>query len=134
MTSADAHPAGDDVGHHRAFQRGVGRIAGQQTFQVMGGQRLLPRVHHRAARQNILTGGDGHYHPERADADRLATPGTDLTYRLTDHGRQELTTLGLDLPALARKKPAIRYRVDWSEQRHSSQKCCSRACTGWLRL
>jgi DNA-binding transcriptional ArsR family regulator len=68
--------------------------------------------------QAILAGGDGHHHPERADTDRLSAPGTDLTYRLTDHGRHELVAFGLDLPKLNRTRSMTRYCVDWSEQRH----------------
>lgn len=68
--------------------------------------------------QAILAGGDGHYHPENVQTDRLSAPGTDLTYRLTPHGRDRLGAFGLDLTALSRQRPAIRYCVDWSEQRH----------------
>jgi hypothetical protein len=60
----------------------------------------------------------GCHHPERADTDRLSAPGTDLTYRLTDHGRHELVAFGLDLPKLNRTRSVTRYCVDWSEQRH----------------
>lgn len=66
--------------------------------------------------ENLLTGGDGRYRPQ--DADRLSAPGTELTYRLTDRGREALSALGIDLRALDRHHPMIRYCVDWSEQRH----------------
>ncbi|GAB4948027.1 hypothetical protein MAHJHV51_01110 [Mycobacterium avium subsp. hominissuis] len=44
--------------------------------------------------------------------------GADVDYRLTPRGRETLAALGIDLAALGRKKPMIRYCVDWSEQRH----------------
>ena len=39
--------------------------------------------------QGLLRGGDGRHHPEGVEADRLAAPGTDRTYRLTPHGRTQ---------------------------------------------
>jgi DNA-binding transcriptional ArsR family regulator len=66
----------------------------------------------------LLAGGDGRHYPCKAGNDRLSAPGTDLSYRLTPGGRETLATFGIDLAALSRKKPAIRYCVDWSEQRH----------------
>lgn len=66
----------------------------------------------------LLTGGDGRYRPEEAVADRLSTPGSDLTYRLTPRGRETLAALGIDLAAGNDNKQMIRYCVDWSEQRH----------------
>ena len=68
--------------------------------------------------QGLLTGGDGHYYPDKADTDRLSAPGTDLTYRLTPQGRETLATFGIDLAIVNRNKLMIRYCVDWSEQRH----------------
>lgn len=68
--------------------------------------------------RGILTGGDGHHHPDTATADRLSAPGNDVTYRLTPAGRRVLTALGLDLDAVNRHRPPIRYCLDWSEQRH----------------
>lgn len=68
--------------------------------------------------EDLLTGGDGRYHPEEAGTDRLSAPGTDLTYRLTPRGREALGAFGIDLAALGRQEPMIRYCVDWSEQRH----------------
>ncbi|OBB96531.1 helix-turn-helix transcriptional regulator [Mycobacterium sp. 852002-40037_SCH5390672] len=68
--------------------------------------------------QGLLTGGDGRYRPGQATTDRLSAPGTDLTYGLTPRGRETLSALGIDLGALSRHKPMIRYCVDWSEQRH----------------
>jgi DNA-binding MarR family transcriptional regulator len=66
----------------------------------------------------LLTGGDGRHHPDTASNDRLSAPGTDLTYTLTRNGQQQLTSFGIDLTAVQRRRPAIRYCLDWSEQRH----------------
>lgn len=68
--------------------------------------------------RDMLTGGDGLHHPETSGQDRLSAPGSDLIYGLTRAGRRELTEFGLDLGAAARHHPAIRYCLDWSEQRH----------------
>ncbi len=68
--------------------------------------------------RDLLVGGDGRHRPDEAAADRLSAPGTDLTYRLTSNGRDTLSALGIDLAALRRSTPTIRYCVDWSEQRH----------------
>jgi DNA-binding transcriptional ArsR family regulator len=66
----------------------------------------------------LLTGGDGHHHRDRADADRLSAPGRDITYRLSPRGRRALTDFGLDVDGVMRQRPTIRYCIDWSEQRH----------------
>jgi DNA-binding transcriptional ArsR family regulator len=68
--------------------------------------------------QELLTGGDGVFDPEAAEADRLAAPGYDLDYRLTAAGIRELKAFGIDFDALPARRPLIRYCVDWSEQRH----------------
>lgn len=69
--------------------------------------------------QRVLTGGDGRLHPERAVADRLSAPGRDVAYAMTTDGVAWLTEFGIDLDALgARRRPLIRYCLDWSEQRH----------------
>ncbi|HEX4009352.1 MAG TPA: metalloregulator ArsR/SmtB family transcription factor [Solirubrobacteraceae bacterium] len=69
--------------------------------------------------QGILAGGDGRFHPERAVADRLSAPGRDVDYTVTTDGAMWLTEFGIDLDALAaRRRPLIRYCLDWSEQRH----------------
>jgi DNA-binding transcriptional ArsR family regulator len=61
-----------------------------------------------------VTGGDGTHDPFAADEDRLSAPGHDLDYRLTPSGRDALAGLGVELP----RSDALRYCVDWSEQRH----------------
>lgn len=69
--------------------------------------------------RGILEGGDGTFDPGRTRHDRLAAPGEDVDYRLTPAGEAALSDFGLDLDALYRsRRPAIRYCVDWSEQRH----------------
>lgn len=68
--------------------------------------------------QQLLTGGDGLHHPGDGARDRLSAPGSDVSYRLTADGRAALTAFGLDLDALEKGRPMIRYCVDWSEQRH----------------
>ena len=69
--------------------------------------------------RGLLAGGDGMFDPRAAHEDRLAAPGLDVDYRLTDRGIEELDRFGIDFAALrARRRPLIRYCVDWSEQRH----------------
>jgi DNA-binding transcriptional ArsR family regulator len=84
-------------------------LAGRLGTGLMGA--LLER--------GLLTGGDGTFDPEAAHNDRFSAPGSDHDYRLTGHGRDELSAFGVDLDQLAaRPRPLIRYCVDWSEQRH----------------
>jgi DNA-binding transcriptional ArsR family regulator len=66
----------------------------------------------------LLAGGDGRHHPDRAVHDRLSAPGRDLSYWLTPHGEDMLGQLGVDLDAVLARRPAARYCLDWSEQRH----------------
>jgi DNA-binding transcriptional ArsR family regulator len=68
--------------------------------------------------RGLLAGGDGAFDPDHADRDRLSAPGFDLDYRLTQRGAQELMLFGIDFEAMTRRRPLIRYCVDWSEQRH----------------
>ena len=51
-------------------------------------------------------------------ADRLSAPGRDLSYRLTPRGETAFTEVGVDLDAVLARHPAVRYCLDWSEQRH----------------
>jgi DNA-binding transcriptional ArsR family regulator len=67
---------------------------------------------------DLLTGGDGVFDPDSADADRLAAPGYDVDYRLTPAGVRELKAFGINFDGLPARRPLIRYCVDWSEQRH----------------
>src|SRR4051794_2982551 len=64
--------------------------------------------------RDALTGGDGRFDPDSASEDRLSAAGRDVRYELTPAGAALLRGLGLDLG----ERPAIRYCVDWSEQRH----------------
>jgi DNA-binding transcriptional ArsR family regulator len=68
--------------------------------------------------RGLLIGGDGVFDPGVARDDRLASPGFDLDYRLTARGIEELRASGIDFDSLPRRRPMIRYCVDWSEQRH----------------
>lgn len=78
-------------------------IAGRLGVQIMGS--LLER--------DVLTGGDGRYHP---GTDRLAGPGREVRYELTESGRTVLDRIGVELPT--GRRPLVRYCVDWTEQRH----------------
>ena len=81
----------------------------------MLGTRLMAALLERG----VLTGGDGIFDSRIAEQDRLSAPGHDFDYRLTDRGERELAAFGVDFDALrARRRPLIRYCVDWSEQRH----------------
>lgn len=68
--------------------------------------------------QGFLAGGDGVFDPDSADRDRLSSAGFDFDYRLTPEGASALREFGIDFEALPRRRPLIRYCVDWSEQRH----------------
>jgi DNA-binding transcriptional ArsR family regulator len=68
--------------------------------------------------RELLTGGDGLFDPAAAGRDRLSAPGFDLDYRLTPAGVERLGDFGIEFAALPRRRPLIRYCVDWSEQRH----------------
>jgi DNA-binding transcriptional ArsR family regulator len=86
-----------------------------------------------------LTGGDGVFDPTSADEDRLSSPGLDLDYRLTRDGARELHQFGIEFERLPRRRPLIRYCVDWSEQRHHLSGALGAALAtrmfelGWLR-
>jgi DNA-binding transcriptional ArsR family regulator len=89
--------------------------------------------------QGWLEGGDGLFDPARAARDRLSAPGRDVDYRLTPAGEAELTGFGIDLAGLSPRRPAVRYCVDWSEQRHHLAGAVGAALAtrlldaGWLR-
>jgi hypothetical protein len=97
--------------HAHALRRArtcYNHLAGRLGVAFMGG--LLER--------GLLCGGDGVHHPETANGDRLSAPGKALDYGLTTRGVRELEAFGIDLAELRRHRPAIRYCLDWSEQRH----------------
>ena len=64
--------------------------------------------------RGVLSGGDGLF----TNGDRLSAPGSEVDYQLTPDGVQWLSDLGIDVYSLPRRRPLIRYCVDWSEQRH----------------
>jgi DNA-binding transcriptional ArsR family regulator len=67
----------------------------------------------------VISGGDGGHDPDTAPTDRLSAPGHDIDYKLTERGDQLLTEFGINLDELrARRRPLIRYCVDWTEQAH----------------
>jgi DNA-binding transcriptional ArsR family regulator len=49
--------------------------------------------------------------------DRLSSPGRAIVFGLTEKGAAFLEDFGVDLDRLPPHRPAIRYCVDWSEQR-----------------
>ncbi len=82
-----------------------------------------------------LSGGDGLF----ADGDRLSAPGSEVDYRLTSEGHEALAEFGIEFAALPRRRPLIRYCVDWSEQRHhlagslGAALCQRMLDLGWIR-
>ena len=87
-----------------------------------------------------ISGGDGRHHPDATPTDRLSAPGHDVDYRLTDRGRALIGGFGVDLDALfARRRPLIRYCLDWTEQQHHLAGSLGAAITArmleidWLR-
>jgi DNA-binding transcriptional ArsR family regulator len=99
-TRAQALRAGRTCYDHLAGQLGVELFAGMIA-------------------KGWVTGGDGSHHPEAAVRDRFSAPGRDLDYHLTPAGLNGLRALGVTLPDPARDGGlALRYCVDWTEQRH----------------
>ncbi len=88
-----------------------------RMLQALGDGRALPASVLSA--EAGVAASTASFHPGGASKDRLAAPGSDLDYRLTERGTHQLRVLGIDLdPLLAQRRPLIRYCVDWSEQRH----------------
>jgi DNA-binding transcriptional ArsR family regulator len=56
-------------------------------------------------------------HDEPSGADRLSSPGRAMRFGLTENGAEFLEHLGVDLDDLPARRPAVRYCMDWSEQR-----------------
>lgn len=67
-------------------------------------------------RMGALEGGDGRYRPQEARRDKPVGYGRDLEYTLTASGRAFLHDIEVEMPD--GNRPAVRYCVDWSEQRH----------------
>ncbi|WP_369202460.1 ArsR/SmtB family transcription factor [Streptomyces sp. PU-14G] len=80
-------------------------LAGRLGVELM--RALLEKAH--------LVGGDGVFDPSVAARDRLSGFGHDIDYRLTPEGETFLAALGVTWPP---RRAAVRYCVDWSEQRH----------------
>jgi DNA-binding transcriptional ArsR family regulator len=82
--------------------------------------------------KDVLSGGDGLFHPEQPGNDRLSAAGHgDVEYRLTEHGASALRDLGLEL-SVTTHRPMVRYCVDWSEQRHHLAGALGAALLSWL--
>jgi DNA-binding transcriptional ArsR family regulator len=56
-------------------------------------------------------------HDGPSGADRLSSPGRAMRFGLTENGAEFLEHLGVDLDDLPARRPAVRYCMDWSEQR-----------------
>jgi DNA-binding transcriptional ArsR family regulator len=67
-----------------------------------------------------------------APGDRLSSPGRAIVYGLTEKGAAFLEDFGVDLGKLPPRRPAIRYCVDWSEQRPHLAGVVGAALTGRL--
>jgi DNA-binding transcriptional ArsR family regulator len=86
-----------------------------------------------------LAGHDGTYRPGSAVLDRPAAYGHDVEYTLTASGHGHLAALGVEADRLPKRRPAIRYCVDWSEKQHHLSGALGAALTtrffelGWLR-
>jgi DNA-binding transcriptional ArsR family regulator len=102
-------------------------LAGRLGVLLMGS--LLDR--------GVLVGGDGRYDPSRDSHDALSSAGHDITYEITDDGRDFLADIGIELPA--GRRPLVRYCVDWTEQRHHLSGALGRAVldrtlsAGWVK-
>jgi DNA-binding transcriptional ArsR family regulator len=66
-------------------------------------------------REGVVDGHDGSYVPGQ---DQLSATGSVVHYRLTPHGRDWFSDFGVVLDRIPRRRPLVRYCVDWSEQRH----------------
>lgn len=66
--------------------------------------------------QGAVVGGDGVHRRDHAHADRLAAPGRDRRYSVSDRGWELFDQLGIVVPAGSRRLTG--YCVDWTEQRH----------------
>ncbi|HVW41835.1 MAG TPA: metalloregulator ArsR/SmtB family transcription factor [Amycolatopsis sp.] len=69
--------------------------------------------------QDALTTTDGDDSTNRRDHDELSKPLATHPYALGPHAKAVFHDLGVDLDApRARKRPLLRFCLDWSEQRH----------------
>lgn len=87
----------------------------------------------------VLSGADGTYRPSTAAHDRPAAYGRDHRYELTDEGAETLRSWGVDVVQSTRRRPLVRYCVDWSEERHHLSGALGAAIAdrlfvlGWVR-
>ena len=104
-------------------------LAGQLGVALMGSM----------LEAGMLTGHDGVHRPEQAVRDKPSAYGRDIQYRLTESGGAELAAFGVELDRSSSRRPAVRYCVDWSEQRHHLSGALGAALTTrlfqlrWLR-
>ncbi|GGO08339.1 transcriptional regulator [Microbispora rosea subsp. aerata] len=90
-------------------------------------------------RRGLLEGHDGVHRPALTVRDRPASYGHDYSYRVTEHGRRELSRFGVRFDRLPARRPLVRYCVDWSEHQHHLAGALGAAITGrlfelgWLR-
>ena len=74
-----------------------------------------------------------------APGDRLSAPGRAIRFGVTEKGATFLRDFGVDLDALPPRRPAVRYCIDWSEQRPHLAGAVGAAVTnrlfdlGWIR-
>jgi hypothetical protein len=78
----------------------------------------------------LLEGGDGRHRD--GGTDRLSAPGREVEYSVTVRGRDALEDLGVAVDAVLARPGAVRYCVDWSEQRHHLAGPLGAAVTGRL--
>jgi hypothetical protein len=62
-----------------------------------------------------LVGGDGRFVSGADTGDQLSSYGHDIDYEITPSGHRFLAEFGVQMPP---RRRAVRYCVDWSEQRH----------------
>jgi DNA-binding transcriptional ArsR family regulator len=71
--------------------------------------------------------------------DRPSSPGGAIRFGVTERGTAFMDEFGVDLAALPPRRPAIRYCIDWSEQRPHLAGAVGAALTnrlfdlGWIR-
>jgi DNA-binding transcriptional ArsR family regulator len=122
----------------REGTRAAALRAARTCYDHLAG-RLGVEVFGRLVTNGDIVGGDGRHHRDRAVNDRFSAEGHDLAYRLTEGGRERLADLGVRLPDPAGGAVALRYCVDWTEQRHHLSGAVGRALAtqllelGWLR-
>jgi DNA-binding transcriptional ArsR family regulator len=77
--------------------------------------RLGVAVFDALVRHQVLVGHDGSFVP---GSDRLSSRGSAVDYQLGEGAPALLDELGAGMEQLPLRRPAVRYCVDWSEQRH----------------